>query len=376
MRLADSYTAAMSDEQPPIAPEEQPPPPPEHGPFAAAPTWAPPPDAQPQLGWQRTGGGFYPLTIGRVFELTFSLYRNRWRTLVGIALVLEVLTTLASLLVLVGPQSSFIGDFTPGTVPSPDVVNAMLASLAPTFALSFVAFVVFLAVGFVEFGAMTDAIGRIYAGKPVSAVSSLRRGLRRWISFIALMLLLAGGALAILFIGLLLGTLVVAVVSLALRSTPLAVFLVLIAYVGTIAAMIFGLVRWSMAPQVVMLESLGARAAMGRSWRLIAGSTWRVIGYYLAFWLLVLLASLVVGTIVSLVVNPYQMSGFTIVSYDPAKLAISSVLSSLLAAFLAPITTIPAVLLYFDLRVRKGDFINPPGQGALTAYGRDGSVAE
>jgi hypothetical protein len=54
---------------------------------------------------------------------------------------------------------------------------------------------------------------------------------------------------------------------------------------------------------------------------------------------------------------------------------VSTVLSSLLAAFLAPITTIPAVLLYFDLRVRKGESISPPGQGALTQYGRDGSVS-
>jgi hypothetical protein len=91
--------------------------------------------------------------------------------------------------------------------------------------------------------------------------------------------------------------------------------------------------------------------------------------------LVVALTSLVVGIILGFLVNPYQVSDFTIVSVSYPKLLVSTVLSSLLAAALAPITTIPAVLLYFDLRVRKGELINPPGQGALTQYGRDGSVS-
>jgi hypothetical protein len=59
------------------------PPPPDSGP-----SWTPPPEGP---DWQApTPRGFYPLDISRVFELTFSLFRHRWRTLVGLALLVMV----------------------------------------------------------------------------------------------------------------------------------------------------------------------------------------------------------------------------------------------------------------------------------------------
>ena len=71
------------------------------------------------------------------------------------------------------------------------------------------------------------------------------------------------------------------------------------------------------------------------------------------------------------------MSGFTIVSIDWFKLVISTVLSAVLGAVVAPLTAIPALLLYLDLRFRRGEPINPPGQGSLTgAPGSSGSVSE
>jgi hypothetical protein len=187
---------------------------------------------------------------------------------------------------------------------------------------------------------------------------------------------LLAGALAVFLVGVVVLTLVTFAIFAATNSTGLAIFIVLIVYVSIFAALVFVAVRWSMAVQSVMIDGLAARAAMGRSWRLIAGSGWRVIGYYLAFWLLTFVITLIIGTIVNLAVNPYQISGFRIVAIDYSKLAISTVLSTLLGAFIAPLTAIPAILLYLDLRFRHGDFINPPGQGALTPSGRDGSVAE
>ena len=364
----------MSDEQPPIAP----PPPPAHGPFAFPPPpdqnagWGPPPEPS---SWQSTPRGFFPLNIGRVFDLTFSLYRFRWRTLVGISLLIEVGTALAGLLLLLAPQSRLITDFS--RTPTPEEINAFLATLVPTILLSLVFFVLFLVLGYIEFGAMTDAVMRIYSGRRASVLSSLRRGLRRWLTFVALMLILLLAALAILVVGLVLATLVGLLVILVGVPISLAFFLILIAYVATFAALIFVGVRWSMAIPIAVAESVGARDALGRSWRLIAGSTWRVIGYYLAFWLLVLLISVVVSTFLNILVNPYTMSGFTIVSVDYFKLAISTVLSSVLGAVVAPLTAIPALLIYLDLRFRRGDHINPPGQGSLTGPpNSDGSVSE
>lgn len=358
----------MTDEQQRHAsPPPFPPPPDANSPFDR-PTFNPPTSNAPTTG-------IFPLDIGRAFELTFSMFRNRWRTFVAISIVAQAITTVASLTLLLNPQATLFTDFT-GRTPTQAELEAFFAGLWPAFLLSLAFFLVVLLVGNIQIGAMTDVVGRIYAGKPVGAFSSLGRASRRWVTLLALMVLLLLGALAVFLVGAMVGTLALFVLTVVVRSLPLVVFFVLILYVAMIAALIFVAVRWSMAVQVVMLESLGARAAMGRSWRLIAGSTWRVIGYYLIFALLAIVISLIIGTAVNILVNPYEMSGFRIVAIDWSKLAIATVLSALLGAFVAPLTAIPAILLYLDLRFRRGDYIQPPGQGSLTASGHDGSVSE
>ncbi len=358
----------MTDEQQPPAP----PPPPSHGPFA----FPPPPEPVPTYGTPGApAGSVFPIDIGRTFELTFSIFRNRWRTLVGIGLLVESVLALASLALLLRPQSQLFTDFS-GRVPTQAEINAFLATLGPTLALSLVFIVVAVVAGSIQLGAMTDAVARIYAGRPVTAVTSLKRGLRRWLTFLALAVLLFLALIAISLAGAVILAIAAFLLIAVTKSVGLAIFVVLIVYVSIFVALIFVAVRWSMAVQTVMIDGLGARAAMGRSWRLIAGSGWRVIGYYLVFWILTFVITLMIGTVVNLLVNPYQVSGFRIISIDYSKLAISTVLSALLGAFIVPLTAIPAILLYLDLRFRHGDFINPPGQGALTPSGRDGSVSE
>src|SRR4051812_28266482 len=69
------------------------------------PNMPPPPDySQPPAGYPPAGPGhgFYPLDLGRIWSLTFSLYRFKFRTFAGIALTLlvpvGVVTSLISVL--------------------------------------------------------------------------------------------------------------------------------------------------------------------------------------------------------------------------------------------------------------------------------------
>ena len=372
----------MTDEpQPPASPPSLPPlpPPPGSGPFAfppppdpgsGAPGWGTPPD---QGTWRPRG--FFPLDLGRTFELTFSLYRLRWRTLVAIAVPLEMLLAVASLALLAGPQSSLLTDFSSGP-PTRAEVDTLLAAIVPAMLATFGFLLATVLLGFVQLGAMTDAVGRIYAGRQAGAWTSLLRALRRWATFLAIMLLFFAGLVAVMFGGLLVGVVVVFGLGLASSNFGLAIFLFLVVYVGIFAALIFIGVRWSMAAQVAMVENVGAVEAMRRSWRLIAGSGWRVIGYYLAFGLLVAVISAIIGTVVNLLINPYQTEGVRIVSIDYTRLAISTALGTVLGAFVAPLSAIPAFLLYLDLRFRRGDHVIEPGKGSLFAAVDAGSVTE
>jgi hypothetical protein len=325
--------------------------------------------------------GFFPLEIGRVFELTFSLFRFRFTTMAGLALVTLLPATLISLATaaLTTQQPAWLTDLTlrPGLVPTQAMLNDLIAYIASTLLLSLALSVIGGFISQIGLGALVDAVARIYAGRPASVGSSLRRALRRWITLLAVLLLMVLGQMAVVLVGLLALVVVVVGVGLLLQSTGLATFMGLVVGVAMVAALIFVLIRWSMAVNAVMLERLGATAALGRSWRLIAGSTWRVLGYFLAFGLLAGVIAGIVGAILGVVINPYEMSGFRIVGIDWARFAIFGVLSAIVGAVLLPITTIPTILLYFDLRFRRGERMNAPGLGSLTAdAANEGSVAE
>jgi glycerophosphoryl diester phosphodiesterase family protein len=354
--------------------------PPSPGTPGGPPAWSPPPESQPgqgwgpppsYSGWQPQPPGFFPLDIGRVFSLTFSLFRFRWKTLIALSLLIELPATVLGVVggLVFTPDPSFYTGF--GRVPTQAQLSAMFSALVPILLVSLVLGLIAAFVSYIGLGALIDSIARVYAGSPVSAWASFRRAWSRWVTFVAAQLLMFLGFVAVFLVGILVITLIT-LVGVLLQSSGFAVFLVLIAYVGMIAALIFVGVRWSMAAQVVMLESLGARAALRRSWHLVAGSGWRVIGYYLAFGLIIIVIGLVFGAVLGLLFNPYQMDGFTIVGVDWPRLAIFSVAGSLVSAVLLPITTISATLLYMDLRFRHGERINAPGQGSIV----EGSVPE
>jgi hypothetical protein len=136
----------------------------------------------------------------------------------------------------------------------------------------------------------------------------------------------------------------------------------LIGAVGLVAAIIFFALRWSLAPQVAMVEGAGALRSLGRSWRLIDGSTWRLLGYYLLLGLTLagffLLTALVVGLFETLVFGPgFRIEGGQVVIVPPPSIAIvvSSVLSALALALVTPWWVTLLTLFYFDLRWRRGE---------------------
>jgi hypothetical protein len=323
----------------------------------------PAPDGQPP--YRHDPRGFFPLDFGRVFELTFSLFRFRWQTLVGVSLLVQIPAGVLSVFsaALTSPEPDWYSAFY--SAPTLAELNAIVSSVFMTVAVSLLLSVLVGFISYIGVGALIDAVSGTYVGRPASVWASVRRALSRWATLAALLVVIILAELGILLVGLALGALVLVVGTLVTQSPGLAVFLGLIVFVGTAAALIFVLVRWAMAVQVVMLESAGAMAALGRSWRLVAGSTWRVIGYLLAFGVLVGVIGAVFAAILSVIVNPYQVVGFRVISIDWVRLAIFSLAGSLIGAVLLPMTTIPTTLLYLDLRSRHGERINPPGQGSI-----------
>lgn len=132
---------------------------------------------------------------------------------------------------------------------------------------------------------------------------------------------------------------------------------VLVGVLGGLAATVFAVVvwnRWTLSVPAVMLERAGPLKGMGRSWRLVRGSWWRV-------WGILLLTQLIVGLASLLIRVPFLVGdgGLGIFAGRPTAggpvvgltlVAVSRIISGTL---LSPLSAGVTVLLYADLRMRR-----------------------
>jgi hypothetical protein len=102
--------------------------------------------------------------------------------------------------------------------------------------------------------------------------------------------------------------------------------------------------------QAIVLEGKNALAALGRSWQLVRGSFWRVLGIYLLLTLLVIVLTAVPGGILNNVI--------VFIFNDPIadfviQQALSQLVNYLTQILILPISLLAFTLLYYDIRVRK-----------------------
>jgi hypothetical protein len=231
--------------------------------------------------------------------------------------------------------------------------------------LSFIGALVIALVGVLSTAAVVHVADASYRGGSATAGQAVRAALARTRSLIGVALVTFVGVLGVALVGVFATILVAALVS-AVAGVGLGVFAGLIGSVGTFVAVIFVSLRWSMGIQAVMCEGAGARAAMGRSWRLISGSTWRVLGYYVLVFLLAALIGAVVGVVILLVFRPTLNIGpntgpfVSPVTMSPAGVLAQTLFGGLVSLVFTPWWLTVLTLLYYDLRWRRGELQPAP----------------
>jgi hypothetical protein len=295
-----------------------------------------------------------PLGVGELLDGAFTSIRRNPRPTLGIAAVLltasAVITTAVSLLLV-----HFVGTV---TLPSPGqnltdaqaarLLTRILEVLAPTVAVSAVlAFIV----DTVLTGLLTVVIGRLVLGHKISAGEAWRIARPRIPA-------LVGATLLIPLI--LLGVWAVYAVVLVILTVAHApgALIGLLAGVGAIAAIV--LTSWfsimfRMAGPAVVLEQEGPAQALARSWRLVRGSFWRVLGITLLAGLIVLVTAGVLqvpfGLLAAMAGGGNSLLPST--GGNAASILISAVGGVVAGAVARPISAGVAVLLYVDLRMRR-----------------------
>ncbi len=190
--------------------------------------------------------------------------------------------------------------------------------------------------------ALVHAAARRYLAKDVAIGEAFRAGLS------ASARLFIAGVLVFLAI---LGVWAVLLIAAALTNQGLAFVVAVLA--GIVATAYLGC-SWLVAPVIVVVEKMGPIAALGRAWRLSAGSRWRIFGIQVLLFILNLVLSLLIGGIFGGFAAAGGQSG------TPGTFGTTNVIQTLvnLASTIiwAPVEWIAFTVLYYDLRVRKEAF--------------------
>ncbi|MCB9439179.1 MAG: glycerophosphoryl diester phosphodiesterase membrane domain-containing protein [Mycolicibacterium sp.] len=281
-----------------------------------------------------------PLGISDIYNGAVAYIRSNPRTTLGLTTIVVVLTQLLALGLQIGPllaldRVNMLGDN------SSDVGASALLQL-PGALTTWLATIL---LG----GMLTVVVGRAVFGETITIGEAWARIRGRLPALIGL------AALETLAMFLVLGVIVVIVVGLAQASAALAVI------AGLFLLLLFGLgacylwVQLTFAPTAIVLERLSVMAAIRRSFALVRGDFWRLLG-------ILLLTAILVSIIASALGFPFQIAGAIMTSgvRDNDVLLIGASLTAIGAAIGRIITT-PfsagvTVLLYTDRRMRGEAF--------------------
>jgi hypothetical protein len=340
------------------SPPPPPPPPPPPGGWPPATGWpvTPPPSppgwgSPPAWGWQQQpalpgSGRFRAQAVGELLDSAFTLYRRNLRLILSITAVVQLPLAVFSYLVyqLTGisaanarlRQLSASGSITPQQLA--DVKSSLITVFSVLIAIGLLQALV---VQPIATAAMTRAVADVYLDQPATVGGAYRAVGRRIgaVVGVAAILLGVGVALFAMAFGLFFGALY------AFGQSGAALLIVLVPAVVFAAILIY--TRWLFAAPIVILERVGARAALRRSWQLVRGTTPRVFGITLLVGVITGILSAIVGALLGVA---------TQFGDESVRLILNQFATLVVAVLIQPISFIVVVLLYYDLRIRKEAF--------------------
>jgi len=320
-----------------------------------------PPGGQPQWGppapgnWGGRGPGIVPLrplAIGEIYDGAIRAIRGNPRTMVGFsAIVISLLTLLAT-----APQAYALTALLNNPLGDPETSDsaefADLAALISPFGITaLVSVLQFIVATTIVSGLLIVAVDGAVRGQSLTPGQLWARCRSRLLAVLGLALVVLIAMPLVLLIGALPGIILLFAV-----SSPVAGVIVLV--IGLLAGVIgcwalyFGF--WAVAAPALLLENLGVFAALGRSYRLVRGSFWRVLG----IGLLTAVIAYIIRQIFSI---PFAIVGGIFLGFQGddgfvailIQLLITDIGTVLAGAVLYPFTAGVAALLYLDLRMRR-----------------------
>jgi hypothetical protein len=290
-----------------------------------------------------------PLNLGEILDGAFTAIRWNPKTiLTSSAAVATISAVLVALMSYVVERRALTSVHVSGS--SPPVNTAEIVAL---FALGGLTVIVVVFANLILTGLLTVTIGQGVLGRKETLASAWRAARPRIWRLIAMLLLatvfLVGGWLLGISLSIFVGTLLGV-------GAHLPAVGILIGVVCGLTVWVFAmivLVHWSIAIPVVMLERVGPLKSLGRSWRLVRRSAWRVFG-------ILLLTEVIVGIAGEIIKVPFTLAsgGLSTFTAQTQQVNVGALFLTAVGQIIASTLTAPLlagviVLLYADLRMRR-----------------------
>jgi hypothetical protein len=282
-----------------------------------------------------------PMSTGELLDRTFALYRKNFKLFVGIATV--------------GPAAYLLFQLlNVASVGLPSATGRAGAFAGASFVIGImVGLVIMLAGMAIAHGATVKAVAAVHLGRPITiseAYRSLKGRVWRILGVFSCVLLLVGiGAVIIIILASILGSLAVIGGAQAGRAGTIAGVVVGIAaaVIGAMLAITI-YVRYALAVPACVVEDIGVRASLKRSALLSKGSRSRILAVYSVFFVLALVVGLAMNGVALLISSAFP---------NPIARLVLVYFSGFIGGSLTgPLATIGIALVYYDERVRKEAF--------------------
>ncbi|WP_231972152.1 hypothetical protein, partial [Mycobacterium sp. E3251] len=284
-----------------------------------------------------------PLTLGDIFNGAVGYVRANPKAALGLTAIVVVFIQIVTKAAVFGPLAAY-GRLTTDHAKelTTGVVGAWLTSMGAGVVVAWLG-------GMLLSGMLTVIVGRAVFGSPITIAETWAKIRGRLVPLFGLAVL--EGAVMAVVAGL--AAVIVAVLA-AIGNPAVAVVLGLPLALAVIALLVYLYTVVLFAPVLIVLERLPVLDAITRSFALVRGGFWRVLGIRL----LTLVVTSVVGGAVAVPFN--IVSQFFVITSSTAAFLISTVVASVGAAIgeiiTAPFNAGVIALLYTDRRMRAEAF--------------------
>lgn len=270
-----------------------------------------------------------PRSFSELIDATFHIVRARFGVLAtGAALIMVPVMGISLLMALLMPQPNLAG-----IADGAPVIPAVLADPPAIAYVGFAAVGVLAIVAYViGFAALVHVASRAYLGEAGELGPGLTRGRQRFWRLLLTMIAKYAMTFVSTVIVLLLGGIL----------TSLSPYMAIVAFLLTVGAAAFLLLRWSMtAPVIVLEEPRSVGATLDRSIQLTKGAFGRLFAIFGVLLVLLWAASFTM-----------TMIGMAVTQ----SIIVGQVFGNLVTLVLYPFAAVLITVIYYDLRIRNEAF--------------------